>query len=296
MTDHEALVAELWYAEAPDLADPLLLEGLRAVVARRPRRRTVRWWCRTTAPSSPRRCTGRTAATATPRAGSSRPCCPGSPSGEGASSCPTPARPGTGREADEALAGARASVLVTEMFAAAYGARDRAAALVATVAALAAATRPVAISWPTSQRVTDPAESAIDGLGGLLNVRLFTVAEEEDERVMDTRGLAPFGLPDVQIHFRDLEPGRAGGAALRDGQLPARGGRRHRRRRHHPRTRRGRALALPARGRARGARPPGHRHRPGRPVRSGAPGPLSAAVSPRPVVPAQSSPLSRPRC
>ena len=31
MAEREGLVAELWYASAPDLGDPLLLEGLRAV-------------------------------------------------------------------------------------------------------------------------------------------------------------------------------------------------------------------------------------------------------------------------
>ncbi|MGI3782350.1 MAG: DUF4261 domain-containing protein, partial [Janthinobacterium lividum] len=82
------------------------------------------------------------------------------------------------------------------------------AALVGTVAALTAATGPVALGWPTSQRVTDPAARASDGLGGLVNVRLFAVSDDEDELVMDTRGLAPLGLPDLQMHFRDLEPSR----------------------------------------------------------------------------------------
>ena len=31
MTEPEGLIAELWYETAPDLTDPLLLEGLRAV-------------------------------------------------------------------------------------------------------------------------------------------------------------------------------------------------------------------------------------------------------------------------
>jgi len=44
-----------------------------------------------------------------------------------------------------------------------------------------------------------------------VNVRLFAVSDDEDEMVMDTRGLAPFDLPDLQVHFRDLEPGRLAG-------------------------------------------------------------------------------------
>ena len=85
-------------------------------------------------------------------------------------------------------------------------------ALVAVlVLSLTAATGPLAVSWPTSQRVTDPAAEAADGLGGLVNVRLFAVSDDADELVMDTRGLAPFELPDLQVHFRDLEPGRLAG-------------------------------------------------------------------------------------
>jgi hypothetical protein len=133
---------------------------------------------------------------------------PGSALGEGGKTLPDTSQTWDWPGADEALTKARASVLVVEMFAGPYGARDRAAALVGVVAALTAATRPLAVSWPTSQRVTDPAAPTSDGLGGLVNVRLFAVSDDEDEMVMDTRGLAPFELPDLQVHFRDLAPGR----------------------------------------------------------------------------------------
>ena len=210
MSEHESLVAELWYAEAPDLSDRLLLEGLRAVVpgvetqdgslvvpydgAELPTR---------TAPP-----TGGDGAPAAPLV---TVVLPGSPLGEGGKTLPDTTQTWDWTGADEALAGARASVLVTEMFAGPYSRRDRAAALVAVVAALTAVTRPLAVSWPTSQRVTDPEAPAADGLGGLVNVRLFAVSDDEDEMVMDTRGLAPFGLPDLQVHFRDLEPSRLAG-------------------------------------------------------------------------------------
>jgi Domain of unknown function (DUF4261) len=39
-----------------------------------------------------------------------------------------------------------------------------------------------------------------------LNVRLFDVQDRPGEIVMDTRGLAEFMLPDLQVHFRELEP------------------------------------------------------------------------------------------
>lgn len=207
MSERESLVAELWYATAPDLTDPVLLEGLRAV-----------------SPGAeagdgslvvpydgaelPTRVTGPAADAGSPPPPLVTAVLPGSALGEGGKSLPDTSQTWDWPEADEALAGARASVLVTEMFAGPYGVRDRIAALVGTVAALTAATGPVALSWPTSQRVTDPGARAADGLGGLVNVRLFAVSDDEDEMVMDTRGLAPLGLPDLQIHFRDLEPSR----------------------------------------------------------------------------------------
>ena len=212
VAEHEGLVAELWYATAPDLEDPLLLEGLRAV-----------------SPGTQ----AQEASLVVPYDGGETPARPisnGNGSGNGTTAPPLltlvlpgssldepgKALPDTSQtwdwpEADTTLEPARASLLVVEMSGDSYAARDRVAALVGVVRALSVATQPLAVSWPTSQRVTDPAEAGADGLGGLLNVRFFTVADDEDERVMDTRGLASFGLPDVQVHFRDLDPGRLAG-------------------------------------------------------------------------------------
>jgi len=41
---------------------------------------------------------------------------------------------------------------------------------------------------------------------GALNIRFFTVDGAPGEMVMDTLGLAALGLPDLQCHFRDLDP------------------------------------------------------------------------------------------
>jgi len=203
VNEHEGLVAELWYASAPDLSDPVLLEGLRAV-----------------SPGTE----ARDGSLAVPYDGGELPARTAGP-GEAVQPLvslvlpgsdldqPGKSRPDTSQTwdwpgADAALEQAHASVLVLEMFAQPYGARDRVAALVGVVRALTVATRPLAVSWPTSQRVTDPDAPTVDGSGGLLNVRLFAVTDDEDESVMDTRGLAPLRLPDLQVHFRDLDPGR----------------------------------------------------------------------------------------
>ncbi len=200
MADPPALVAELWYAAAPDLSDPALLAGLRAIAPELevgPDALAVPYLGGEVDHRAP---------DGAGRAPLSSAVLPGSPLGEGGKALPEVSQTWDWPGAEQALTEARASVLVTEVFAAGYPVRDRVAALTSVVAAVAGATSPVAISWPTSQRVSDPAATLEPGVGGLLNVRLFTVSDDEDELVMDTLGLAPFGLPDLQCHFRDLEP------------------------------------------------------------------------------------------
>jgi hypothetical protein len=210
MSGREGLVAELWYETPPDLSDPLLLEGLRAVSPG-----TEAQDGSLVVPYDGGEVPTRTSPPANGDAQPSAPLVsmvmPGSALGGEGKSLPDASQTWDWPGVDAALARARGSLLVVEMFGGPYGRRDRAAALVGVVAALASATAPVAVSWPTSQRLTDPAAPASDGLGGLVNVRLFAVSDDEDEMVMDTRGLAPFDLPDLQVHFRDLEPSRLAG-------------------------------------------------------------------------------------
>jgi Domain of unknown function (DUF4261) len=39
-------------------------------------------------------------------------------------------------------------------------------------------------------------------------MRFYTISNSPGDMVMDTLGLAALGLPDLQCHFRGLEPGR----------------------------------------------------------------------------------------
>ena len=41
---------------------------------------------------------------------------------------------------------------------------------------------------------------------GTLNVRFFNIAETDGDMLMDTRGMAELDLPDLQCHFRGLDP------------------------------------------------------------------------------------------
>lgn len=210
MAEREGLVAELWYEAVPDLTDPVLLEGLRAV-SPGTEVKDGSLFVPYDGGERPPVTTPDADGAGPPSAPLVSMVLPGSALGVEGKSLPDASQTWDWPDVDEALGRARGSVLVVEMFAGPYGRRDRVAALVGVVAALTAATAPLAVSWPTSQRVTDPAAEATDGLGGLVNVRLFAVSDDADELVMDTRGLAPFALPDLQVHFRDLEPGRLAG-------------------------------------------------------------------------------------
>lgn len=77
----------------------------------------------------------------------------------------------------------------------------------------------LAIHWKESQQIVDPLEFreafAQDGpktLYGALNIRFHPHEKSPGnfEFLMDTLGLAPFGLPDLQCHFRGLNPDDVG--------------------------------------------------------------------------------------
>lgn len=118
--------------------------------------------------------------------------------------------------AEAAAARARAAVRLVEEL----PSPERLPAFVARVAAEAAARPCVAVWWRPAERLVAPlalaaAARAEDPLAVALNVRLFHVEDADgDERVIDTLGLAPLGLPDVQCHFAGLDP--AAVAALVD--------------------------------------------------------------------------------
>jgi hypothetical protein len=75
----------------------------------------------------------------------------------------------------------------------------------------------LAIHWIPSQRIVDPAKYVVPDptdpiRQGPVNVRMFRpVGPDEGTLVMDTLGLSAFALRDLQVQFRDHEPGRVGG-------------------------------------------------------------------------------------
>ena len=123
-------------------------------------------------------------------------------------------------DATEAVERARHQIVVTELMASGLEPRTRVALFFGVLKLVSECLPPVAIHCQHAERIVDPAavlnaspESDADAfLAAVLNVRLFRVENAESEQtLMDTRGLAALGLPDLQIHFRDLDPGQVAG-------------------------------------------------------------------------------------
>ena len=211
MSERESLVAELWYATAPDLSDRLLLEGLRAVSPG-----TEAQDGSLVVPYDggelPARVDPPPTATDPHRRRWSPVVVPGSPLGEGGKTLPDTSQTWDWAGAEEALAGARASVLVTEMFAEPYGPRDRIAALVGgrrgahrrdAARSRSAGRRASASPTRRRRRRTGSAGWSTSGSSRCPTTRTSWSWTPAASR--------PSALPDLQVHFRDLEPGRLAG-------------------------------------------------------------------------------------
>lgn len=113
-----------------------------------------------------------------------------------------------------AVSRARHRLLVTDLLSSFLPAPIRLEVFQRVLLAVVRALSPVAISWGPAGSLVDPSvfllamaspepqERAILAL----NVRLFQVGDRDGECVMDTLGLGALMLPDLQIHFTDLDP------------------------------------------------------------------------------------------
>lgn len=195
------LVLELWYADLPDLADPDLLAALQA---RNPHAEAQGGSLSVPRPDLTRERDGRQVPLLTVVV-------PASPLGTDGKARPDASQTWDWADADVAVARCQASVLVTEMFADGFSPAERLQAMADVVQILVATTRPEVLSWPQSQRVSNPATFRPGSLEGVVNVRFFAVGDsdaepEVAEMVMDTLGLHVFGLPDIQCHYRGADP------------------------------------------------------------------------------------------
>lgn len=115
--------------------------------------------------------------------------------------------------ARDAVSRAKVTLFFNDMMASGLDRKPRLELFVRAARAIARQVKPLAIHWLPSQRVVEPKrfveEDAVEPTSAAVNVRLFRVeGATPGEIVMDTLGMAAFGLPDLQCHFAGLEPGR----------------------------------------------------------------------------------------
>ncbi len=115
-------------------------------------------------------------------------------------------------DAVERLEGCTHALLVTEMMARALPPPERVEIFHGVLRAVTELTSPTAMVFIHGQQVVAPEDylQACDQppmlRPGALNVRFFNVADSDGDMLMDTRGLNELGLPDLQCHFRELDP------------------------------------------------------------------------------------------
>jgi hypothetical protein len=193
------LVAELWFSDPPDLSDPDLLAALRSLSPD-----TEAEQDSITVPYAGSAGNGQGSSLVTV-------VMPSTPLGQAGKQRPDVSQTWDWDGAEAAVARGTVGVIVTELRMTGWSPQDRVTALTRVLAELCRLTEPVAIYWAQSQRVSDPEALLVDDLNGIVNVRFFAVAGDEQAMVLDTLGLHVFGLPDLQCHFRDREPGKLAG-------------------------------------------------------------------------------------
>ena len=126
-------------------------------------------------------------------------------------------------QAADLLRECTASRLVTEMMSRPLPPQDRVWIFHGVLRALIELSSPTALVFKHSQQVIEPADylEACDEdpilRPGSVNVRFFNISNSADDKLMDTRGLTEVGLPDLQCHYRDLDPREVAGVLYNTG-------------------------------------------------------------------------------
>ncbi|GGD90384.1 DUF4261 domain-containing protein [Paenibacillus nasutitermitis] len=126
------------------------------------------------------------------------------------------------KEARQTVRECRHSLLFTDFCASGLEYKERLELFQNALKALLEAAPCEAIYWKMSDKFVHPQhylQALTEGqqLFGALNIRLYQVKGSDSgsrEMLMDSSGLAALGLPDVQCHFFDLEPGEMASSLL----------------------------------------------------------------------------------
>jgi hypothetical protein len=110
-------------------------------------------------------------------------------------------------DAEQEVPGCSHRILITEVVASGFEAKPRVESFQRVLRLLAGETGPAAIRWLHNSHWRSPDElEAAHPLAGPVNMRFFLVSNDEGAFVVDSLGMYQLGLPDVQVHFRDIDP------------------------------------------------------------------------------------------
>lgn len=118
------------------------------------------------------------------------------------------------REAKDVVSTCRSPLLLTELMARRLPHKTRLGLFQNALEAVLTIAPCQAIHWIPSQQIINPStylearrSKDFHPLQFALNVRFYNITNgQHGEMLMDTAGLATLGLPDLQCHFRDLDP------------------------------------------------------------------------------------------
>lgn len=106
-----------------------------------------------------------------------------------------------------AAADIRSALYVGELMGRALPREQRLGTLLPVITGIVRATRPDAVLWLPAGYLAEPRRVLEETRDVLVNVRMFRI-EQTGAVLMDTMGLAPLGLPDLQCKATDVKPGR----------------------------------------------------------------------------------------
>lgn len=112
------------------------------------------------------------------------------------------------------------TLLVTDIAAGPLEPRLRLPAFQAVLASVVELTNPIAMHWIIGERFVEPGQYLDDvnvdpmAFESTVNIRYASMSDHPGEQLMDTVGLRPFLIPDIQMHFTTLEPDWVAGKLL----------------------------------------------------------------------------------
>ena len=123
---------------------------------------------------------------------------------------PLPAMPSLAQswlwdDAEKALRNCRGVLQLQERLLAWVDPTRRVTAFRSVVAAVCEAMGPAAVVWPKTGVATSP--DSTDGLLGFVGIRRLPSPESHDGWIVDTIGMEALNIPDLEVHFRNLDMG-----------------------------------------------------------------------------------------